>query len=105
MSDGFGCWREESTSGITFHGFMPATRVSTVSLYITAFRVVAARCDPNVVGGFGRCSLHEVAAAGEHVTDDEAATLADILLQAGARTDVRDDLLKSTPLGWACRWG
>jgi ankyrin repeat protein len=19
--------------------------------------------------------------------------------------DVRDDLLKSTPLGWACRWG
>jgi ankyrin repeat protein len=27
------------------------------------------------------------------------------LLDAGARTDVRDDLLKSTPLGWACRWG
>ena len=27
------------------------------------------------------------------------------LLEAGARTDVRDDLLKSTPLGWACRWG
>ena len=26
-------------------------------------------------------------------------------LDAGARTDVRDDLLKSTPLGWACRWG
>ena len=27
------------------------------------------------------------------------------LLEAGARTDVRDDVLKSTPLGWACRWG
>jgi ankyrin repeat protein len=27
------------------------------------------------------------------------------LLDAGARLDVRDDLLRSTPLGWACRWG
>jgi len=31
--------------------------------------------------------------------------LATMLLDAGARLDVRDDLLKSTPLGWACRWG
>lgn len=28
-----------------------------------------------------------------------------MLLDAGARVDVRDDLLESTPLGWACRWG
>jgi hypothetical protein len=28
-----------------------------------------------------------------------------MLLDAGARLDVRDKLLKSTPLGWACRWG
>jgi hypothetical protein len=28
-----------------------------------------------------------------------------ILLDAGAHTDVRDGFLKSTPLGWACRWG
>jgi ankyrin repeat protein len=27
------------------------------------------------------------------------------LLDAGARLDVRDNLLKSTPLGWACRCG
>jgi hypothetical protein len=27
------------------------------------------------------------------------------LLNAGARLDLRDALLKSTPLGWACRWG
>jgi ankyrin repeat protein len=33
------------------------------------------------------------------------AQLATILLDAGASLDVRDDLLKSTPLGWACRWG
>jgi hypothetical protein len=25
-------------------------------------------------------------------------------LDAGARTDIRDEFLKSTPLGWACRW-
>ena len=28
-----------------------------------------------------------------------------ILLDAGARLEIRDDLLRSTPLGWACRWG
>ena len=28
-----------------------------------------------------------------------------MLLGAGARFDIRDDLLKSTALGWACRWG
>jgi ankyrin repeat protein len=27
------------------------------------------------------------------------------LLDEGARTDLRDGLLNSTPLGWACRWG
>ena len=73
--------------------------------YLEAFRLLVDRCDPNVIGGFGRTALHEVAAAGEHVTGAEAATLASVLLRAGARTDVRDDLLRSTPLGWACRWG
>jgi len=28
-----------------------------------------------------------------------------MLLDAGARLNLRDELLKSTPLGWACRWG
>jgi Ankyrin repeat len=28
-----------------------------------------------------------------------------MLIDHGARLDMRDDLLKSTPLGWACRWG
>jgi len=27
------------------------------------------------------------------------------LLDSGAALDPRDDLLQSTPLGWACRWG
>jgi ankyrin repeat protein len=28
-----------------------------------------------------------------------------MLLDAGARLDIRDNVLRSTPLGWACRWG
>jgi ankyrin repeat protein len=95
--------------GVDFWNHLPWLYAGNKSLdresYITAFRLLAARCDPNVAGGFGRRALHEVAAAGEHVTEEEASTIAEILLTAGARTDVRDDLLKSTPLGWACRWG
>ena len=40
-----------------------------------------------------------------HVTGEEVVAFATLLLDAGARLDVRDDLLGSTPLGWACRWG
>ncbi len=39
------------------------------------------------------------------ITEDEALAFAVTLLDGGARTDVRDDLRQSTPLGWACRWG
>lgn len=28
-----------------------------------------------------------------------------MLLDRGARPDVRDEILQSTVLGWACRWG
>jgi len=42
---------------------------------------------------------------GDHVTDGEATAFAWALLDAGAKRDGRDDILKSTPLGWACRWG
>ncbi len=73
--------------------------------YIECFRQVLARCDANVIGGFHRTVLHEVAAVGDHVTDEEAAPFAYALLDAGARTDVRDEIFLSTPLGWACRWG
>jgi ankyrin repeat protein len=66
---------------------------------------VLARCDANVTGGFGRTALHEVAAMGDWIAEDEAEPFAQALLQAGAQTNLRDDILKSTPLGWACRWG
>ncbi|MGE0133315.1 MAG: ankyrin repeat domain-containing protein [Blastocatellales bacterium] len=73
--------------------------------YITCFRLILERSDPNLIGGFNRTILHEVAAMGGHVTEEEGAPFASALLDAGARMDVCDDLLKSTPLGWACRWG
>ena len=36
---------------------------------------------------------------------EERVAFAAAALDAGARMDLRDKLLKSTPLGWACRWG
>jgi hypothetical protein len=73
--------------------------------YLSCFRLILGRCDPNLIGGFRRTVLHEIAAMGDHVTEEEAAAFAAALLDAGARMDVRDDILQSTPLGWACRWG
>ena len=73
--------------------------------YIVCFRRILERCDPNIVGGFRRTALHEVAAMGDHIADAEAAEFASALLEAGANTGIRDEILESTPLGWACRWG
>jgi ankyrin repeat protein len=73
--------------------------------YLACFRLILERCDPNLIGSFGRTVMHEVAAMREHVTEEEAVAFARALLDAGARMDVRDDILRSTPLGWACRWG
>ncbi len=73
--------------------------------YLSCFRLILDRCDPNVTGGFARTPLHEVAAMYDHITEDETAGFAEALLNAGAKVGSRDDLLKSTALGWACRWG
>jgi len=73
--------------------------------YLTCFRLILDRCDPNVIGEFARTPLHEVAAMRDHITEDEAAAFAEVLLNAGARIGVRDEILKSSALGWACRWG
>lgn len=75
--------------------------------YLTCFRLLLERCDPNVRGRetFGLTILHSVAGSREHVTAGERVAFATMLLDAGARLDVRDNLLLSTPLGWACRWG
>ena len=66
------------------------------------FRLILARCGPHHrASDYGQTMLHEVVARDHGV----GVQLATILLDAGARLDVRDTLLKSTPLGWACRWG
>jgi hypothetical protein len=75
------------------------------SVYLTCFRLVLARCDANIRSRLGRTMLHEVAGFRKHATAAEQVAFAAALLDAGARTDVRDELLQSTPLGWACRWG
>ena len=66
------------------------------------FRLIFERCDPNLrAPESGQTMLHEVIARDHGV----GVALATMLLDAGARTDIRDEFLKSTPLGWACRWG
>ena len=66
------------------------------------FRLILARCGPHHrASDYGQTMLHEVIARDHGV----GVQLATILLDAGARLDVRDTLLESTPLGWACRWG
>jgi ankyrin repeat protein len=66
------------------------------------FRLILERCDPNLrAPGSGQTMLHEVVARDHGV----GVSLATILLDAGAHTTIRDEFLKSTPLGWACRWG
>ena len=67
---------------------------------LASFRLLLDRADPNVSGG-GQTILHTVMARGE----PKHLPFAELLLDRGARTDIRDDLLESTPLGWACRWG
>jgi hypothetical protein len=79
--------------------------------FAVLFRLVLERCDANIPGRpqdrgqFGLTILHSVAGSRAHVTPEERVAFATMLLDAGARLDVRDNLLKSTPLGWACRWG
>jgi ankyrin repeat protein len=57
------------------------------------------------VARFGQTVLHFTAARHSGLSGADRARFASMLLDAGARLDARDELLKSTPLGWACRWG
>lgn len=60
--------------------------------------------DPNVSSRFGQTALN-FAAARQGLAGSQRARFAAMLLDHGAKLDARDLLLKSTPLGWACRWG
>ena len=77
--------------------------------HLSGFRLLLGRCDPNVRGRptdcqqFGLTTLHNFVARGELATEERVA-FAKAILDSGARLDLRDNMLKSTPLGWACRW-
>ena len=73
--------------------------------YLECFRLILNACDVNVIGAFGRTILHEIAAMGDWISEEEVAAFGRAALAAGARLDLRDEILSSTPLGWACRWG
>jgi ankyrin repeat protein len=73
--------------------------------HLEAFRLVLDRCDPNVSSRRGTTLVHEVAASRGGLTAGDRIAYTRLLLDRGARLDIRDDLLQSTPLGWACRWG
>jgi ankyrin repeat protein len=59
--------------------------------------------DPDVPGGGGYTILHHLAS--DHADEQTRVVRATLLLDAGASLNRRDPLLRSTPLGWACRWG
>jgi ankyrin repeat protein len=75
------------------------------ALLLAGFRLTLNRCDPNVPGSWGTTILHAIAASRGGLTADDRLSFAIPVLDAGGRLDLRDNLLKSTPLGWACRWG
>lgn len=80
------------------------------STYLACFRLLLERCDPDLrgrptdKGQFGLTTLHNIVARGG-MSAEERVTFATVILDQGARLDLRDHLLRSTPLGWACRWG
>lgn len=59
--------------------------------------------DPDVVAEGGYTLLHHLAT--RFVDETTRVLRATMLLDAGASVQKRDPILKSTPLGWACRWG
>jgi ankyrin repeat protein len=74
--------------------------------FLACFRLILGRCDPDIRNPwFSRTILHDLAATDLESRPEETVAFATAILDAGARLDIRDVLLKSTPLGWACRWG
>ena len=80
------------------------------TVYPEIFRMILDHgASPNLVGRFGYRIAHDLAACGvvwgePIMTEPERVTFATILLDHGADLNVIDELLQSTPLGWAVRW-
>ena len=80
------------------------------STYTRCFEMIIKRCDVNALSRQGTTILHRVASDGDTwghqvMTPEERIAFATLVLDAGARFDPRDELLQSTPLAWAARWG
>ena len=61
--------------------------------------------DPNATDAKHMKPLHRLAGETSSWPDEEKAPFASLLLDHGAGLEVRDDELRSTPLGHACRYG
>jgi ankyrin repeat protein len=72
--------------------------------FFNCLALLLPRIDVNLTRRLGATVLHFAAARGG-LTEQERARFVSMVLDHGARLDLRDDLLQSTPLGWACRWG
>jgi ankyrin repeat protein len=81
-----------------------ADRAHTEGHFACMEAILRHGADPNVTR-YGASVLHFAAGYHGAVSGKDRAGFATMLIDAGARLDLRDDLLKSTPLGWACRWG
>ena len=81
-----------------------ATSQSPKGNYATMTLLLRHGINPNV-SRYGQTPLHFAAAYTGRVPAHVRARMAALLLDYGAKLDVRDDLLQSTPLAWACRWG
>ena len=72
--------------------------------FFTSMAALLKRGIDSNVARRGETALHFTAARA-NLTEAQRVRFAAMLLDHGARLDVRDELLRSTPLGWACRWG
>ena len=71
---------------------------------LECYRLILDRANPDI-SKFGRTLLHDAVASGKRLEVRDRLPYLNLLLNAGARMDLRDELLQSTALGWACRWG
>ncbi|MCC6539936.1 MAG: hypothetical protein IT162_20475 [Bryobacterales bacterium] len=75
--------------------------------YLACFEMLLRRAgDLARPGRFGATLLHTlVLRMPRHTRPEERRAFAEAALNAGAPLHLRDELLLSTPLGWAARWG
>lgn len=81
------------------------------STYAECLRLLLSHgANVNVIDKRGCSFMHKLAALGDCwgikvMTEPERLQFARIALEFAPNFNVRDNLLRSTPLGWACRWG